>query len=956
MKSYSKPTNEQVDGTTPLLSSPQHEAYFFARLENPQWIGPLEERGVFKYPPRAESVQGGGIRHPRWPPSRYLARMASQAPEEVADIFARMETNNASIVGDILDAALALPATVAASLVPVVCRAAREGILWLGFRDAPDLCVRLADGGEIDAAMELAGALFTPIFEEGKEEPARRDAYWYRDGLKKVAPVLGAASPHKFLPRLCGWLKAAVDAKKNVDMKSGLDYSDIWRPAIEEHEQNRDYDFAGTMVGCVREEFERTVRSKSLSLEETLQIVEKYPYLVFRRIRLHLIGEFAEQNPDLACQTMLDQKLFEEYGCKHEHARLLGKRFTLLNSDQQSKWLRWIREIPTDTLKEVLTEPDDPEMSRRHRDYWRFERLHWVRDHLTGEDKQFYEEMVKECGEPDMADLNFRVGPVRWGSESPMAVDELCGMTFEQAVKTVSLWRPEGSRFTGPDREGLASTFEQYVATNPSGFSNKAMALADRPAPFVRKFLNQMGEAVNAGHEIDLSAVLELCEWVLSRPVDERTVPEQEEGALTDKDWRWTRNEISRLLESVCTAKSEGAPRYLFDGLRERIWKLIESLCHDRPESHDARDTFQGDPRGRDYLNFAINTPRGRALETALEYARWVANHVKKSDDKKEVIPGGFDTMPEVREMLEWQTDKENRTVEAMAVIGARVGLIYWIDKQWLADNANRLFPLEEMKEVPFLPETWAGWNAFLVWERTHIEFYRTFKSEFAYAVEQVASAPSTDHGREQPMRRLGEHLMFLYGWGELRLDDDEGLLRRFIKNATPDLRRHTISFVGESLEESEKVPNDVIERFMLLWEEYWGGPGKGDAQAQPDAWLFGLWFSCPHFRERWALDWLEQFVEVTPTPDPDHAVAKRLAEIAHVDPVKSVRILDRMIRGDREGWRIHSYLEPAREILKQAMKATGEPRGQAFVLIDYLGRRGYTEFGELLKDSGPVS
>src|SRR5438034_897047 len=38
MKSYIKPTDDEVEAAIPLLSSSQHEAYFFDRLETPLWI------------------------------------------------------------------------------------------------------------------------------------------------------------------------------------------------------------------------------------------------------------------------------------------------------------------------------------------------------------------------------------------------------------------------------------------------------------------------------------------------------------------------------------------------------------------------------------------------------------------------------------------------------------------------------------------------------------------------------------------------------------------------------------------------------------------------------------------------------------------------------------------------------------------------------------------------------
>jgi hypothetical protein len=233
---------------------------------------------------------------------------------------------------------------------------------------------------------------------------------------------------------------------------------------------------------------------------------------------------------------------------------------------------------------------------------------------------------------------------------------------------------------------------------------------------------------------------------------------------------------------------------------------------------------------------------------------------------------------------------------------------------------------------------------------RPHIEFYRLFKSQFAYAVGQATRVQLAKRTGEQPMYHLGEHLVLLYGWGQLGLDDDSGLLRRFVENSNPDVRRHTIGFVGRSLKGDEKMPEEVVKRFMALWDFYWAGPGKKDTEEKPDAWLFGPWFSCGQFPEQWALDRLEQFVEVAPTPEPDHAIAEKLAETAHVDLVKSVRILDRMVRCDREGWRIQDWLDSTKQILRQAMSASGEAEARATELINYLGRRGYTDFGELLK------
>jgi hypothetical protein len=82
----------------------------------------------------------------------------------------------------------------------------------------------------------------------------------------------------------------------------------------------------------------------------------------------------------------------------------------------------------------------------------------------------------------------------------------------------------------------------------------------------------------------------------------------------------------------------------------------------------------------------------------------------------------------------------------------------------------------------------------------------------------------------------------------------------------------------------------------------------------------------------------IESLVEVTPLPEPDHAIAEQFAKIARDDTERAVCILDRMVRGDREGWHIHGWLDAAKQTLETAMMAGGDARTQAEQVIDYLG------------------
>jgi len=198
-------------------------------------------------------------------------------------------------------------------------------------------------------------------------------------------------------------------------------------------------------------------------------------------------------------------------------------------------------------------------------------------------------------------------------------------------------------------------------------------------------------------------------------------------------------------------------------------------------------------------------------------------------------------------------------------------------------------------------------------------------------------------------MGHLGEHLTILYGRGDLSLDDDGALLRRFLANANRDIRRHAMEFVGQVLHHETTLPQGFVDRYQQLWEVYWSGEGRTDAQQKPDGFLFGLWFSSGRFDPRWGIETLLAFVQVVPVPEPSPQVMEELARVASNDIQRAAEILERMVHGDDEGWHIRMWMDSAKAILDQAMRVGGEVRAQAERVIDHLGRLGYTAVGELL-------
>ena len=153
--------------------SPENYAYFFERLSSPDWIKPLDERGLFAEPPPLEE-EDGYVRAPNWPVSAYLARVADEAAEQVLAIALAIETDNERVHQDLAEAAMAMPG-------PLAAKWAAHELLWVTGRDRlffslpdklVDLATHLAANGEVGTALALVAELFRPV---GVDRSDQRD-------------------------------------------------------------------------------------------------------------------------------------------------------------------------------------------------------------------------------------------------------------------------------------------------------------------------------------------------------------------------------------------------------------------------------------------------------------------------------------------------------------------------------------------------------------------------------------------------------------------------------------------------------------------------------------------------------------------------------------------------------------------------------------------------------------
>jgi hypothetical protein len=946
-----------------LTSDESLRKYFFEHLTDANWLEILAEYGFFAEPPlpKTDPIKQT-IEFPIWPVSRYLARMASVRPDVVLQIILKIpETNNVRIHEDLTDAALAMPASMAAQWT-------RKEVKWIEMQERlylilPDrwgaLIKHLAIGNEVEQALALARSLLAvmpdPKAKEKEEheavglspEPqALFDVWGYEQILKKYIPYLIEATGKSGLLLLCDTLDAAIKfSKRRPEKEFPEDYSYVWRPAIEEHEQNVGLNLQDKLVSAVRDAAATVAEANTAIIPEIVEVLENRKWRVFRRIALYLLGLFPEVSADLIAHRLTDKAMFDEGANNHEYVLLMERGFGLLREENKEIILKWIEEGPDLEKFKMPREqwtgkrPSEEDVVR-YKKFWQRDRLSWFKTSLTEDWKTRYELLIEELGEPQYPEFAVRRSTTWVGPTSPKSAEELRSMSIEVLVEFLKSWKPTEERMA-PSPEGLGRVLSGVIVEDPNKFATESAKFQELDPTYVRALFSGLNDAAKQKKVFLWKPVLELCSWVVDQPRE--ITGRRSEYADLDPGWIWTRKAIGELLSSGFGSNDVPIPYEL----RSLAWRVLKPLTED-PDPTPEREAEYGGSN-MDPVTLSINTTRGEAMHAVIRYGLWVRRHIEKGVDGEKRVQRGFQEMPEVRHVLDQHLDpSQDASLAIRAVYGQWFPWIVSFDKKWATENTRTIFPMN----AQYQDLRNAAWEAYIIFCPPYDSVFGVLREEYSRAIELLGLLSKEKRYIANPEDRLAEHLMTFYWRGKLLLDDEKKLLDRFHERAPDKVRGHAFDFIGRSLEaEKGAVPTEIIKRLRILWNDRFSiARLSPDANARELA-AFGWWFASAKFDDEWSINQLMEVLKLTKKAEPDHLVIQRLAEVCKVFPRQCVECLRLMAEGDKEGWQVYGWREQALTILGIALQSSDpDIKAASENVVNYFGKRGYLEFRSLLQ------
>ena len=307
--------------------------------------------------------------------------------------------------------------------------------------------------------------------------------------------------------------------------------------------------------------------------------------------------------------------------------------------------LAWIDDGPD--LEDWLARQDEPpspgEIAERA-DYWRYERLHPLHAHLTGDWQARYQQLRDRFGPLTDPEIT---GAVRVGfGQTParFTVADLRAMTVDALLEAFSNYQPRRDVFPPESEDSLAMVVSAAVAEDPGYWVPVLAGVADRlPVRHLQAALDGCWQAARDGTLTGWEAAITLCETALDRQ------PAAPPADLDDlADWRRTVDAVVRVVERAARA----AEHLLATPLRLRCWHCCSGSLLTPTRTPDADASRVDEP-----FHAALNGIRSRAIEAVIAFAQ--TSH----PDAPSIGTPAMVHMPEIRQLLDDHLDVDKDRV-----------------------------------------------------------------------------------------------------------------------------------------------------------------------------------------------------------------------------------------------------------------------------------------------------
>ena len=422
-----------------LLRTASQHVYFFDRADQ-RWLSPLAEvDGFLTTPPALVEVGGGYVQAPFWPQGRFLARVATSAPDLVARLVRRVpRTDNPRAIATLVEILRALPAAAAAPLArDVANRLSVPLAVDYAAVEASALAGDLGRAGHVSTGVDLLIAVVNAAIASPRDE-----AWFLEQAFGDPLDELAVADD-VLARRLRACLRRLVRAQGHVRR-----YSTMWLPNVDRRPR-----YGADAVWFVANALYRCLLVMPLPAAQALVLdLLADRERVLARVALAAIADRPDAVTDGHAELLAAAAWDDESSTRYEFRRALGAlwarssdagKVALLDYAEQASE---VDEIVARLARDGIAHDAD-DLRRR----WRSRLFFQVRDQLPAD-------WLERNGPLEtVGDERIPEPTAEWvGTPSPISEEDLAGLAPEELLRTLQAWEaPANPSFGEAGIEGL---------------------------------------------------------------------------------------------------------------------------------------------------------------------------------------------------------------------------------------------------------------------------------------------------------------------------------------------------------------------------------------------------------------------------------------------------------------------------------------------------------------------
>jgi hypothetical protein len=448
-------------------------------------------------------------------------------------------------------------------------------------------------------------------------------------------------------------------------------YSYMWRPAVEEHEQNLGtHDYRTAVLQGLRDAALAVATGGRSDSTGAVQLLLRSPYPTVVRIGIHICSEnYAAVGAQF--WTAVKPAWFLEPVYWHEVYWLLKKNFLRFSASERGGFFKLAGELRGNWREGV----NEQEWDERHRR----DVLQAVAG-LGDADVDFqYNELVGRWGgvreHPDFHSYH----TTSWvGDVSPVTSDALVAMSDEELSKLLQNFVPEEPKWGREEtsRRGLGAAISGAVRASTDGFKARIPLFAETHRAFQHGLIDGLRHRMaDDRREIAWEAAFEVIKHIVSASAFAVDV-----AAANEKHWEpsvhWLVGDIADLFKAGTAADGPLPLRFHEDsiGVLERVLSVMP------PTAANAVT---------DPVSHAINDPRGRCLEALINVALSMRRRASKDAQQTSETVWGL-VGPILREELSSSSAGQNADFAAM--LGMYCANLHYLNAEWVEGNFDLFF------------------------------------------------------------------------------------------------------------------------------------------------------------------------------------------------------------------------------------------------------------------------